>query len=134
MGKWLSREGLVPDHVASSPALRARQTTLGVCKELRIDEGQIVWDPRIYGGGVQGLLAVLADSPEKAARVMLVGHNPSLEDLVMYLSGDGVEEPEDGKLLPTATVACLAMPDDWDRLEAGSGQVVSITRPRGLQD
>jgi phosphohistidine phosphatase len=62
-----------------------------------------------------------------------VGHNPGLEDLLIFLAGDEVEEPPDGKLLPTATLARLEMPGDWSCLEAGCGHLVAITRPRKLQ-
>lgn len=133
MGEWLHEKGLVPDFVVSSPAARARETALMVCKALGFQEDRVVWDGRIYEGSLSGLLAVLAECPEKAARVMLVGHNPGLETLVSYLGGDTVDEPPDGKLLPTAAVACLDMPKSWKDLQAGSGRVVSITRPKGLQ-
>jgi phosphohistidine phosphatase len=40
--------------------------------------------------------------------------------------------PEDGKLLPTATLARLRMPKDWTRLERGCARMVVLTRPRSL--
>ncbi len=132
MGKWLREHELVPDHVVSSPATRARQTAMAVCKPLGLDKKAIRWDERIYMGGTGGLLAVLGDCPPKARLVMMVGHNPGLEDLVEYLCG-AVDVPADGKLLPTATVAHLAMPDSWDRLPERSGQLLSVVRPRSLE-
>lgn len=134
MGKWLSDEGLVPDHVVSSPATRARQTTAWVCKALGFSEERVVWDDRIYEGDLKALLEVLADDTGTAARTLLVGHNPGLEMLVRYLGGDTVTTPPDGKLLPTAAVACLDMPEPWKGLEPGSGRLASITRPKQLQD
>jgi phosphohistidine phosphatase len=133
MGEWLRENGLAPDYVVSSPAARARETALMACKALGFKEDRVVWDGRIYEGGLSGLLAVLAGCPDKAARVMLVGHSPGVETLVRYLGGDAVDEPPDGKLLPTGTVACLDMPKSWKTLEEGSGTVVSITRPKALQ-
>jgi phosphohistidine phosphatase len=132
MGKWLRKNGLAPDYAVSSPAARARETARMACKALGFKEDRLVWDARIYEGGLSGLLAVLADCPAKAARVMLVGHNPDLETLVRYLGGAAVDEPPDGKLLSTGTVACLDMPDSWKNLAEGSGRVVSITRPKAL--
>lgn len=130
VGAWLYREGLVPDYVISSPAKRARQTATRVCKGLDFKKSQIVWDPRIYEADVETLLRVLADCPAQARLVLLVGHNPGLEELLRYLAGDEIETPEDGKLLPTATVARLEMPEDWRGLQAGCAHLVSITRPR----
>ena len=134
IGIWLRHEGLVPEHVVSSPAVRARQTALKVCKELKFPGERIAWDARIYEAGIGGLLAVLADCPADAHRVMIVGHNPGLEMLVRFLSGGAVDEPADGKLLPTAALACLDMPEVWDHVDEGSARVLSVTRARGLED
>jgi phosphohistidine phosphatase len=132
IGSWLYREGLVPDHVVSSPAERARQTTLKVCKGLDIGKKHVVWDPDLYEASVSDLLAALARCPSHAATVLLVGHNPGLEGLLQHLVGDDLDMPGDGKLLPTATLARLEMPDDWGNLEPGCAQLVSVTRPKGL--
>lgn len=132
VGAWLYREGLVPDHVISSPAERARQTATKVCKRLDFKKKAISWDAAIYEAGVGDLLGVLARCPETAATVLLIGHNPGLEELLAHLLGEEPERPEDGKLLPTAAVARLEMPADWTSLAAGSAQLISITRPRGL--
>jgi phosphohistidine phosphatase len=133
VGAWLYREGLVPDLVVSSPAERAKQTAAKVCKCLDIKKKQIVWDPDIYEAEVPRLLSVLSRCPADAATVLLIGHNPGLEQLLMHLVGEDLEIPDDGKLLPTATVARLEMPDVWDSLPCGSAQLVSITRPRNLK-
>lgn len=132
VGAWLYREGLVPDHVVSSPAERARQTATKVCKRLDFKKKKIVWEPSLYEAGVSAILEVLARCPTEAATVLLIGHNPGLETLIQHLTGEDLDIPEDGKLLPTATVARLEMPDDWNRLTPGSAQLVSLTRPRGL--
>lgn len=134
VGAWLYREGLVPDHVVSSPAERARQTAAKVCKCLDFSKKRITWDASIYEAGIPELLTVLAHCPNEATTVLLIGHNPGLEWLLRHLVGEDLEPPQDGKLLPTATVARIEMPDDWVALGPGSGQLVSITRPRALRD
>jgi phosphohistidine phosphatase len=132
MGRWLEEKKLRPDLVVASPAKRARQTTMGMLGEMNLDEDAVRWEPRIYGAEVPDLLDVLGEIPRSAKRVMLVGHNPGLEDLVLRLGGDSVKIPEDGKLLPTATVARLRMPTDWGKLRPGAAKLVSITRPKEL--
>ena len=62
--------------------------------------------------------------------VILIGHNPGLEDLLRFLLGDEVETPADGKLLPTATVARLEMPKDWEKLTAGCARLLELRRPQ----
>ncbi len=118
----------------SSPAERARQTASKVCKCLDFNKKRIAWDAAIYEAGGADLLAVLARCPKDAGTVLLIGHNPGLEWLLRHLAGEDLEPPRDGKLLPTATVARIEMPDDWSTLGPGSGQLLSITRPRALKD
>ena len=132
VGAWLYREGMVPDAVISSPAERARETTIKVCKSMDLKEKKVVWDDRIYAAGLSELLQVLTRCPADASTVMLVGHNPGLEDLLEFLAGDDLEVPLDGKLLPTAALARLEMPDDWSALRAGCAHLISINRPRNL--
>lgn len=132
VGSWLYREGIVPDRIISSPAQRARDTALKVCKALDLKQKQIIWDEAVYEADVPALLGVLARVSSAHATVMLIGHNPGLEELIRYLAGDDVAEPEDGKLLPTAAFARLEMPDDWTRLEPGCASLLRIVRPRQL--
>lgn len=129
VGEWLLREGLVPDLVISSPAERARETALLVCSAMDYKKNKVVWDEDIYEAGMLSLLEVLGRCPQKARAVMLVGHNPGMEDLMRYLLGEGVDTPADGKLLPTATVARLEMPKDWGKLDAGCANLLEVRRP-----
>lgn len=132
IGAWLYREGLVPDYVLSSPAERAKQTALKVCKSLELGKKQIHWEPKIYAADLDNLLRLLQRCPDSAETVLIIGHNPGLEDLVAYLAGDDAEVPKDGKLLPTAAVARLEMPDSWNGLQRSCASLMSITRPRNL--
>jgi len=134
VGSWLYREGLVPDYILSSPAERARQTAVKVCKSLEVRTQDIRWDEAIYEATVSELLAVLARCPAQARLVLLVGHNPGLEELARYLVGDDLDEPDNGKVLPTAAVARIEMPEDWGQLEPGCGQLIGITRPKALRE
>lgn len=133
VGEWLLREGLVPDLVVSSPAERAKETALKVCKSMDFKKEWVLWDQDIYAGGLTDLLRVLARCPPDVATVLLVGHNPGMEDLLVFLVGD-VADPGDGKLLPTAALARLEMPDDWRALGLRCAKLVSITRPSALAD
>ncbi|WP_295542202.1 histidine phosphatase family protein [uncultured Thiohalocapsa sp.] len=133
VGEWLYREGMIPTLIISSPAQRARETALKVCKCLDLAKRDIVWDADIYEADLPALLGVLSRVPASARLVLLVGHNPGLEDLLRYLAGADVDEPDDGKLLPTAAVARLEMPDDWSHLELGCAGLVGIVRPRQLK-
>ncbi len=132
MGKWLKKQGLVPDIVISSPALRARQTCEAACEKMGIKQKEINWDNRVYAALVTELLQVLQEYKKKPQTLMLVGHNPGLEDLLIYLAGEDAQVPPDGKLLPTAAVAYLKLPGNWKDLAEGTGRLVSITRVKDI--
>lgn len=133
VGRWLLEQGLVPDHVVSSPAERAKQTVLAVCRELGFEADRICWDQRVYGAWTRTLINVLRESPDEARRVLIAGHNPGLEDLLRSLGADSVRVPPDGKLMPTAALARLEIGVAWPDLEPGCAKLVSLTRARSLE-
>lgn len=132
IGVWLAQQERIPDYIVCSPAERALVTAQKTCKAMGNGAQGIQRDKRIYAAGIDELLAVLGDCPQDAGRVMLVGHNPGLEELLDWLVSDTVPVPDDGKLLPTATLAILKMPADWQALIAGCARLESITRPETL--
>ncbi len=134
IGQWLLQQKLIPDHIISSPANRAQQTAIGLCQTIKIAESTISWESRVYGAEMETLLDVLAVCPPEKQRVMLIGHNPDLEMLVRYLAGETFETSHNDNPMPTAALASLDMPDNWEVLDAGAGQLISIIRPRELKD
>lgn len=128
MGAWLAEQELRPDHVVCSPATRARQTAELLLAAMDHD-GDVSRDERIYEASRRRLIDVLADCPPDADRVLLIGHNPGLADLVEFLGRDSVPEPEDGNLLPTAT----AVHFEIRALDRGGGTVRALMRPKWLK-
>lgn len=131
MGEWLKQQQLIPDLVISSPAKRAITTAKRVLEAMDVSEVVITEDKRVYAEGFERLKTVLAECPAEAQRVLLVGHNPELEDLLVHLVGID-QLPDSDKLLPTTAFARLEMPDDWTQLSAGSAQLLSITLVKSL--
>jgi phosphohistidine phosphatase len=133
VGRRLAEDGLVPDVVVASPALRARETAVRASETLGLDVAGVLWDERLYDAGLEAILRVLGEVPPGVPRVLLVAHNPGLEDLVLHLGGDGVAIPGDGKVLPTGAVAIFSMPRDWGRLPPGCAALRGILRPREIR-
>ena len=76
---------------------------------------------------------LLAEIPNAISRVMLVVHNPDLEELVEYFVPD-IQVPPDGKLVPTATLVHLQLDQQWDSIRDIKNVVsCTIQRPRDLQ-
>src|SRR3954468_17434476 len=81
-GRWLAEHGEGPAVAWVSPARRTRETWDGV--EAHLPPGTDVrFDDRVYAAGTDDLLEVLRETPKKAASVLLVGHNPGVQDLVL---------------------------------------------------
>lgn len=132
MGRWLHEQKCLPDRILSSPALRAEQTALGLCRHAGLPAKIISWRAAIYQADVGVLLEVLAESDSGNARLMIVGHNPSCEDLVVYLTGQAIPVESQAPAFPTAALAHLAMPDEWLRPERGCARLLALIRPREL--
>ncbi len=133
LGEGMRQQHLIPDWIVSSPAKRALTTAKIVHKAIAVDGLLIVQDKRLYQEGFERLKAVLAECPLTAERVLLVGHNPELEDLLGYLVGTN-HLPDIDKLLPTAALARLLLPDDWSHLIAGSAELLCITYAKSLPE
>lgn len=133
LGEWLHKQELIPDIIISSPAKRAIETAKKVQNELGVADLVLKEDKRLYFEGLEQIKAVLAECPVKVKKLMIVGHNPDLEYLVAYLIGNA-NVPDVDKLLPTAALARLKMPDDWTRLTEGCAELLSITLARSLSE
>lgn len=132
MGEWMREHYLYPGLVLSSPALRARQTITAISEILEIPSDKLHFDQRLYLASLQVLLKILNEVPTDCDSVMLVGHNPGLDELVSYLSATTVPLSDSGKLMTTACLAHFKLPADGAELQ-GKAQLVSIVRPREIE-
>ena len=100
MADWLRDEGLVPDHIISSPAARTRATALAVMHACAVDRRSVDFDSNLYLADAYTWLQTI--SACGADRLLICGHNPGLDDLVDYLSATAVPLSASGKLMTTA--------------------------------
>ena len=129
MGAWLKKKGLIPERLLASPARRAKETASLVAEELEFDEGRIEWQERIYDASVDDLLKVIEGAAMETSCLMLIGHNPGLDELLEFLSQD---EPqyEDDKLMTTAAIAVLSYGEGPIQTGAKSARLELLVRPR----
>jgi phosphohistidine phosphatase len=134
MGRHLKAEGLTFDRVVASPAMRVVETLA----EVGTGYGAAIepaWDKRVYLASVTTLLDVVHETAADAERLLIVGHNPGLEDLVMLLVADGAADLRAAmeQKYPTATIAELNFDaDDWAGVTPGTAKLTRFTRPRDL--
>ena len=126
MGELVREYGLIPDLVISSDAVRARLTAEAVVEASGYD-GEILLDQNLYMAGPADILSLLRTVREKAETVMIVGHNPGLEELVEQLTG---ERPD----LPTGALAQIVLPIvRWSDLKPSTrGRLMGHWRPKEL--
>lgn len=135
VGRHMRSLGLHFDQVIASPALRVRETidSLESGFGAALDP---VFDRRVYLASADALLEVIRAAPDSADSLLLVGHNPGLEDLVLLLVPDRDEDFERDKVeekYPTAAVAEIALDvGGWSAVTPGCGRLARFIRPRDL--
>jgi phosphohistidine phosphatase len=135
MGRYMAREKLVPDLALVSPARRARDTWKLAAAALKTAPKTLVED-QLYdfgnGGRILDLIRSRADSAEK---ILIVGHNPSLERLALRLVGKG-EEKLRRRMADKYPTGALAVIDfdvaTWKEADDAKGSLTVFVRPRDL--
>ena len=122
-GAWLRERALLPDLIITSDAVRARTTAEAVAETAGYSR-EIIIEPTLYHAKPGDVLAVLRGVRTEARTVLVVGHNPGLEELVQELTGEHRD-------LPTAALVHIAMEiDEWSEVSASAGSIVDTWRPR----
>lgn len=135
MGLHIREHGVGWNRVLASPAVRVTQT-LDLACEAAGETPPITWDRRIYLASSATLIDILREQEGDPQSIILVGHNPGLEDLIFDLVPDNGQSPlrdivEDK--LPTAAYAILELDiDTWSQTDMGCARLVYLKRPRDL--
>lgn len=135
MGQHIREHAINWKRVLASPAVRVTQT-IEIAGEAAATMPPITWDRRIYLANSATLMEVLREQEGDPASIILVGHNPGLEDLIFDLVPDDGSSPlrdivEDK--FPTATYAVLQLDiERWEDLDETCGALLHLVRPRDL--
>ena len=123
-----------PDLVLCSTALRTRQTLERVSAGL--EPAKIMLEPAIYGGGSRQLMNLLAQLPESAGTVLVIGHNPTLHQLALALAtARSIRRlPARDEKFPTGALATFEFAGKWRDLQAGKAAVVAYVTRGDLDD
>ena len=126
IGQLVSDKGLVPDLIMSSTAKRARKTARAVAKASGY-KGKIELTPTFYLASPEAYIEALCSLSEDYERIMLVGHNPGMEELLEML----IRRIEP---MPTAALALVSLPiTEWKELNyETTGELIDLWKPREL--
>lgn len=136
IGVHAKRQGLDVDSIVASPAVRVVETLDVFIPTAGLDDVEPHWDRRIYLASSVSLIDCLRDCPADAQHVLMAGHNPGMEDLILDLVPDNGTSPLRDQVelkFPTAALAIIELAiDDWSAIDAGCGTLVHFCRPRDL--
>jgi len=132
MGQWLNKQNIAPSLIFSSPAERAKQTAVAVVEAMGLAAEQIQFNKDLYLADRATLLTILRAIQETTESVLLVAHNPGLDDLVEWLAPEPPPLSESGKLMTTAAIAIFAVPEPWAKLKRNTTRLVQLLRPKEL--
>jgi len=122
--------GIQPRLTLSSPARRAYQTVTRLYDALKIGHQTIHYLPDLYLADLNPLLQIVEQNQQ--ADLMIVGHNPGLEELLVFLCGDGLPRTESGKLFPTASLAIISLPEGRTADIGGKAILDCLLRPKEI--
>ncbi len=126
IGKLLRKENIIPDLILCSSAVRARETTNIVCQTAK-PHVELRYDERIYEAGPLRLLEVLSTVEEDRNAVLIVGHNPGLEELLNILTGSHEH-------MPTAALAKIELQcSKWSEVATSKGSLALFIKPKVLK-
>jgi phosphohistidine phosphatase len=116
LGQYIKKENIRFDLVLCSTAVRARETTELVLASAELTSN-VRDDQRIYEAGALRLLEVISESEQSAKAVLVVGHNPALEELIQLLTDHAAQ-------MPTCTLARIDLNvEEWSNVSENTGNL-----------
>ncbi|MDT8281288.1 MAG: histidine phosphatase family protein [Gammaproteobacteria bacterium] len=134
LGVYLNKIKLRPDRMVVSTAVRAQQTAESVLLNMPIPEKNIISENELYLADRETLIETVELYAAEGQRLLILAHNPGMDDIVSYLASERPSLSASGKLMTTCTLACFRI----DSLEAlkkpGKGELQRLIRPADTVD
>ena len=130
MAEHIRSAEIAPDVVLCSTARRTRETLEGVNPP-----GKRLIEAELYSASTQDLVDRLHQLSDDVSSAMLIGHNPSMQMLVLRLARRGDDEPERDAIerkFPTGALATLTFECSWSELGPGSARLTAFVKPKEL--
>jgi phosphohistidine phosphatase len=135
VGRELARRGWLPDLALVSPALRTRDTWRLVAAELPASV-QAEFIQALYEATAADILAKVRQANAEASSLLVLGHNPGLEEFARRLAGSRSDAPALNRLeekFPTAALARFDVDGDWAQLALGNARLTHCIWPKDLR-
>jgi phosphohistidine phosphatase len=133
LARWIADHELRADLILCSPARRTRETLELIVPAFRCAP-EIRYEDALYLADADRLLGRLRDIPDRARRVMVVGHNPGLQELAQALSdADGKMADRLAANLPTTGLACFEIVVEWAALRRRAARLTALVTPKDVE-
>ncbi len=137
MGSYISSKEIEPEVVLISSATRAQQTAELVISQFSRKPQIQILDELYNFSSYQSVLNIIRNKGEKDSPLMIIAHNPTMEELASELTGTGNNAARAlmSEKYPTAALAVLDFDiNKWADLQTGIGTLISFTRPRDVAE
>jgi phosphohistidine phosphatase len=134
MGAFMAQNGIAPDVILCSPAVRTRQTLDLMLPQLK-STPTVEYEDAFYLAAPSALLARVRKIGAKVHHVMIVGHDPGMHGLATELSGTGDADALQAlaSKFPTAGLAVIRFKArDWAKIGPGKGHLEVFMTPKML--
>lgn len=132
MGAYLKQMRLVPDRMVVSAARRTQETAELLLNNLSVSKKNIIIDKELYLADRNTLRETIELYAIDNQRLLILAHNPGMDDLVSYLASALPSLTASGKLMTTSAVACFRI-DSLDILKkSGLGELQKLIRPKEI--
>lgn len=129
MANRILHKDLVPQHMVSSPALRALTTARHFGQIWDKPLSQIQEETSIYEANISALLKVVNKLSDKYDRVVIFGHNPGLTEFANYLSNAKIQN------VPTCGTVLMEFPfEKWELISHHTGTLIEFDYPKSADD
>ena len=134
MGLYLKQHKLVPDRMVISAAQRARETADLLLNHLSVADKNRIIDKELYLADSGTLCDIIELYALDNKRLLLLAHNPGMDELVSYLASEPPPLSAGGKLMTTCAVACFQMDSLATLNKPGRGKLKQLIRPKEITD
>lgn len=135
IGAYMASHALIPDRVLLSPAERTRETWKFAASAFRPEPGAMMSE-QLYDATPHAIFAAIKEAPASVHTLLVVGHNPSLQEVALMLVASGDIEARERlrEKLPTAGLVIIDFAiDNWGKLHPQSGRLERFVSPKTLE-
>ena len=130
IGEWMNENNHIPQKIISSPAVRAKETIELVTEQIsKFNLEDLTYEDELYLAGFTQLIEFINTYKDKVQSLMLVGHNPGIENLVNYLCDKSGDKET---IVTTANLFIFKFSSDSFNTAVDTIELVEVIKPREL--